>query len=338
MKKFLSVIAAFAAFTLSAFGFSACKGEDGGSKNGGVTLVSVDAAQVGTQSGVDYFVVAEPAATAKVNAIEGLEFAGNLQTLYGGENGYPQAVVVAKSSLIESDGAFLSAFVQKLKNANAWLSDGATTSRQIVDAVQAHASEGMQTSLNAKTLTKQVIRNCNINFTDVKDCKEEIKSFMQKLNAVQDFGAPQDAFFVDTYNAQSSQTDNIKVVMPDGATAVGLAELMATDVDFGKTVSYEVVNSNAVQGYVTGAELKADICVLPVNMAVKILGGGQNYKLLGTLTHGNLYVVSKSGIALTPDNMSELNGKTVGVVMLAAVPGLTFKVILNRYGVAYTEQ
>ncbi len=338
MKKFLSVIAAVAAFTLSAFGFSACKSGNDGNENEAVKLVFVDAAQVGTQSGIDYFVVAEPAASAKVNAVEGLEFAGNLQTLYGGENGYPQAVVVAKSSLVESDGAFLSAFTQKLKNANAWLSDSATTPQRIVDAVQAHASEGMQTTLNAKTLTKQVIQNCSIDFTDAKDCKEEIISFMQKLNAVQDFGTPQNGFFAETYNTQSSQTDNIKVVMPDGATAVGLAELMSTDVDLGKTVNYEVVNSNAVQGFVTGANPRADICVLPLNMAVKLLGGGQNYKLLGTLTHGNLYIVSKSGVKLTSANMSELRGKTVGVIMLAAVPGLTFKVILNEYGIVYSEQ
>lgn len=93
-----------------------------------------------------------------------------------------------------------------------------------------------------------------------------------------------------------------------------------------------------MQGFVTGANPRADICVLPLNMAVKLLGGGQNYKLLGTLTHGNLYIVSKSGVKLTSANMSELRGKTVGVIMLAAVPGLTFKVILNEYGIVYSEQ
>ena len=60
--------------------------------------------------------------------------------------------------------------------------------------------------------------------------------------------------------------------------------------------------------------------------------------MLGTVTHGNLYILSaKSDKSITKDNIAELKGKTVGVVNLAAVPGLTFKLILNKYGIEYSD-
>ena len=83
---------------------------------------------------------------------------------------------------------------------------------------------------------------------------------------------------------------------------------------------------------------KADICVLPVSVAVKLLGNAKNYKLVGTLTHGNLYLLSKNGEQISADNIEKLKGSTVGVVNLAAVPGLTFKVILQSHGIGFKEQ
>ena len=43
----------------------------------------------------DYFLLAEPAVTAQSK--KGYSIAADLQSLYGGENGYPQAVLVAKA-------------------------------------------------------------------------------------------------------------------------------------------------------------------------------------------------------------------------------------------------
>jgi ABC-type nitrate/sulfonate/bicarbonate transport system substrate-binding protein len=98
-----------------------------------------------------------------------------------------------------------------------------------------------------------------------------------------------------------------------------------------------VEDSSKIQTFVTG-EQKADLCVLPVNLASKLLGDGTQYQMLGTVTHGNLYMLSTDGeTAYTTDNLSALVGKTVGVVNLQNVPGLTLKVILNENNITWQE-
>lgn len=133
-------------------------------------------------------------------------------------------------------------------------------------------------------------------------------------------------------------TDKISVYMPDGAPALSMAKLMKDDMQFGKGVSYNVVDASIIQTYVTGDNPAADLCVLPVNAASKLLGTGESYKMLGTVTHGNLFILAKKGAdKVTAENLSSLVGKTVGVINLAAVPGLTFKLILNDNDIPYSE-
>jgi len=74
-----------------------------------------------------------------------------------------------------------------------------------------------------------------------------------------------------------------------------------------------------------------------LNTASKLLGTGERYQLLGTATHGNLYLLTDSGAAYTRENLASLTGKTVGVVQLQNVPGITFKILLKELGIAYAE-
>ena len=71
--------------------------------------------------------------------------------------------------------------------------------------------------------------------------------------------------------------------MPDGAPALAMAQLMVSESD---TESYHVVDSSTIQTYVTGENPKADLCILPLNLASKLLGTGETYQMLGTVTHG----------------------------------------------------
>lgn len=160
-----------------------------------VTLVPVTAPEVGVRDGIDYFVVPEPAASTKVNALETLEFSGSLQKLYGGEAGYPQAVAVAKKELIDTDA--VKNFVKGLKENAEWLLNESTSAEEIVSAVQAHLSDGLSPTFSAKNLSKQVIVNCSVNFVPATDCKQDIIEFIAKLNGVSDtsFGTPSNDFF-----------------------------------------------------------------------------------------------------------------------------------------------
>lgn len=130
--------------------------------------------------------------------------------------------------------------------------------------------------------------------------------------------------------------DKLKVFAPDGAPALALAGISDADAD--KYFDVSVVNAETINSYVTG-KMEADIAVLPVNAAVKLLGSGESYKMLGAVTHGNLYLLKKQdGQDISSSSeLANLVGKTVGVINLANVPGLTFKVILNDNNLAFNE-
>lgn len=127
----------------------------------------------------------------------------------------------------------------------------------------------------------------------------------------------------------------ITVYAPDGAPALALAQLMSVEADFGKNVSYKIVDATEIASHVTYKDetKNADLCILPVNDASKLLGDGARYKMLGAVTHGNLYFVSGADKPnLTKDNLkTELSGKKVGVVQMAKFPGAAVKLLLNDY-------
>lgn len=164
-----------------------------------VTLKNVTKLQVlPTNSECDYFVVSEPAATTKINATQGkLSLAGSLQTLYGGESGYPQAVAVAKKSVIEGKAGAINEFMNSFATTKSWLMDENTTGAQIASAIDKMTDGDLDHQFNANNLTKPVISNCGINFVPSAQCKDEVKSFMQKFNTVSDnaWDMPADEFF-----------------------------------------------------------------------------------------------------------------------------------------------
>ncbi|MDE7158154.1 MAG: hypothetical protein K2N74_01120 [Clostridiales bacterium] len=124
------------------------------------------------------------------------------------------------------------------------------------------------------------------------------------------------------------------VYAPDGATALALVNAIAQEKE---GYTYHVVDSSTIQSYVTGNAPAADFCVLPLNAASKLLGTGETYQMLGTVTNGNLYFLTTgSNAAITDENLSTLVGKTVGVVQLANVPGLALQVALKNHNVEYT--
>lgn len=337
MKKLLTALLCAITAAALVFGFAACTNEK---DETAVNLVAITGEQVGVMNDVDYYVVPEPAATAKTKAIQNLSIVGDLQQLYGGQNGYPQAVIVAKTQLA-TESSFVSNFVTALSKNAQWLANENTSVDSIVNAVQSHLTEGMSPTFNAKNLTKDVIKNCGINFVSAKDDKQEIISFMQKLNSVSQtpFGTPSDNFFWNGNGSAAEYSGEVSVYAPDGAPALGIANLLAgVEESYNDSkVKYEIVDASLIQTFVAGENSKADICVLPVNIAVKLLGSGEKYKLVGTLTHGNLYLASTYSEKITLDNLSSLKGKTVGVVNLAAVPGLTFKLILKNNSINYVE-
>lgn len=340
MKKLLTLLATAALCATCAFTVAGCNKNS----DAGVTLIEVSSDDVGRVSGVDYYVVPEPAATAKVKTLSAsgvnYSFVGDLQQLYG-EQAYPQAVLVAKKSLIENDGAFVTKFLAEYAGTSDWL-DAQTSYTEIVSAINSLGG----TTLKAPMLSTGVIANCNIYFKKAADAKQGILDYMNAVNEINPamFGQCDNSFFCDT-DAISATTVNeskttVSVYMPDGAPALSMAKMLCANPDVGKSLDFHVVAANTINSTVSynDESKNADLCVLPVNAAAKLLGNGSRYQLLGGVTHGNLFLISSGSTQLSGGNLAtQLNGKKVGVVNLSAVPGLTFKMLLNKYGVKYTQ-
>jgi NitT/TauT family transport system substrate-binding protein len=132
-------------------------------------------------------------------------------------------------------------------------------------------------------------------------------------------------------------TVDVNVYMPDGAPALGLAHMLAADTNE-DGVNYRVVDAKLIASKVTNQDeaKNADLCVMPLTAASKLLGSGEAYTMLGTVTNGNLYLLAKEG-EYTADNLSTLVGKKVGVLQINEVPGLTLKAVLNEYEIPWQE-
>ena len=136
----------------------------------------------------------------------------------------------------------------------------------------------------------------------------------------------------------------VTVYMPDGAPAMAFAQMMDKDTDE-DGITYRVVNPSVIATKVSNTDMSknADVCALPAIAASKLLGDGTKYQMLGVLTSGNLYVLTnKTEVAADFErfelkSLAHLIGKTVGVMKINEVPGMTFKSILNEYDVDWQE-
>lgn len=118
--------------------------------------------------------------------------------------------------------------------------------------------------------------------------------------------------------------------IPDGAPALAMAKLIYEDNHFGyDDVDYEVVSSSNIGNCIL--QKKADVAILPVNMASKILNDGKEYKVIATVTNGNLYIVGNKDI----NSLNDLTGEVVGVIGQGNVPDLNFRALLSENDVVY---
>ena len=134
--------------------------------------------------------------------------------------------------------------------------------------------------------------------------------------------------FVFALGCAPTNSTSYTLVCPDGAPALSAYALQ------NEGVSVTVYPSSSAPQLI-GKDIKnkqTDFAILPVNLASQLCASGENYKMVGVLTHGNLYGVSKTDIGL-----DDIKGKKVGVIQLAGVPGYTFKLLLSSLDIEYTE-
>ena len=120
---------------------------------------------------------------------------------------------------------------------------------------------------------------------------------------------------------------------PDGAPALAIAKFIEDKENFGlkSNISYSVTSADKIGLALTQGT--SDFVIAPVNLASKLYNASSDgYKMLSVVTHGNLYIASKSEITI-----QDLKGKVVGAIGKGAVPGLTFTAVLEKNGIEYAE-
>lgn len=272
----------------------------------------------------------EPAATKLTKLNTDYSAKLDVQQLYGGN--YPQAVLVVKKSVVESDASFVKSLIDAVTANAAWLTADEDNAQSAVTAINGSLADGVTASLDG-SITQTVVENCNVYFENALAAKQSVASYLTAMKSVSSDAAADlsDSFYYSqpTGELSSDATGEYSVYMPDGAPALAMAQLIKDDMQFDRRVSYTVVSANNIGPSVLTK--KADVAIMPITAASKTIGNGENYVFVGVVTHGNLFVMGVDGIS----ELSDLKGKTVGIIGQGQVPDLTFRYLLNKANIGY---
>lgn len=341
MKKLLSLLLC-AVLAFGAITFTACGGsQDGSQTQSGIVNVKYynnasDLMPMLKTGKSDIGLLPEPAATKleKQLAPDKTWYRLDLQELYDGEaKAYPQAVIMVKESLLAENPSLADKINKELLDVSAWLKNN---TEKAVIAINSKLEEGVTPSLDAESLTAAVIDNCKIEYKPASSACDYVKNYISAMRDVVPEVAAEikDDFFYHGTAEGTYVSSSVNVFMPDGAPALGMAKFIAEEENFcfeDKNVIYTVVSANAIGSKM--AQGAGDIIVMPVTAASKLYAA-KNYKAIGVLTNGNLYIMSTVKLGV-----NELKDKTVGVIGQGQVPDVTLKAVLKKYnlGVAVAD-
>lgn len=126
----------------------------------------------------EYGILGEPAASKAV-AATGKVIALDLQKEWReAANGMelPQACMVVKQSLIESDPEFVNAFIREVSESDVWLESHPE------EATQALIDLG-STTAQGTTFTSETISRCNIRTVSIRDSLDSVRQYLNELHS-----------------------------------------------------------------------------------------------------------------------------------------------------------
>ena len=142
-----------------------------------------------------------------------------------------------------------------------------------------------------------------------------------------------------TGDGTTPETVTVNVVVPDGSPAIAIAKLVSENPTFaGYDISYTIVEG-ATQISAAILNNTANIAIAPLNLGATMYNKGMGVKLVTTNVQGSLYMVGKNMPADAPtvEKLASLKGKVVYNIGQGATPDLTFKYILDHFGIGYVE-
>ena len=120
------------------------------------------------------------------------------------------------------------------------------------------------------------------------------------------------------------------IVSPDGAPALALAGL-ANNAQITETlkVSPTIVSSTLIKS----EAIKADFAIVPANMASIIYNTGEEYKMIASITNGNMFIVAKEN----DENFSleNMKGKMLYTIGQGSIPAMILLATLKANNIPF---
>ncbi|MBE7089373.1 MAG: hypothetical protein E7362_01050 [Clostridiales bacterium] len=290
---------------------------------------------------LEYGLLPEPVAT-KLEKVKGKDYTWHrmsVQELYDSNTkSYPQAVLMVKEDVLEAYPQLVREIENKFSENLTWVEQNPQT------AVNAVKGKYASTSLAPATvITKTVIDNCKISWQSAVDSKASVNKYISDILSI-DIGLGikpakevTDEFFYNGSTAQGQTINNktFTFYAPDGAPALAIAKFISDNQNFisGATFNYNVVVADDIVKYMDDTMGLADFIILPVNAGtLKYNNQKAQYKMVSVITHGNLYIMSK-----TESTLADLDGKKIGVIGEGKVPDLTFKSVLKKSNMSFNK-
>lgn len=248
-----------------------------------------------------------------------------------GMNDYPQACLVVNGEFAAEHAGFIADFSAALKEHDDWAE---SHPEETVAAINAHMAGDAASTV--KSLTSDIVKRCHIEAIDAGDDRAAVEKYLGLFLALESeletslIGGklPDDGFYYEN-STGGTTPEKVDIYVPDGATALALAYFMHSGEKVsGATLEIHVVTASSIGSFVANGS--ADMAVMPSNAAAKMYNTNGKYKLVMTLTHGNLYIVGgdMSGV-------DSLVGKRVGAIGQGQVPDLVLRYILKQKNIEY---
>lgn len=134
-----------------------------------------------------------------------------------------------------------------------------------------------------------------------------------------------------------SHVDSVTVYVPDGGPALGMAYLMKEFQEIeGVKIEYAPPVKGAGDIAAAVANGDADVAILPTNLAAKLYNEGKEIVLVGTNSHGLLYLLST--VASEEDfSLDALKGEVLHLTGESNTPEAVVRKILDSAGIEYAK-
>ena len=134
-------------------------------------------------------------------------------------------------------------------------------------------------------------------------------------------------------NKVTYEEKEVRLITPDGLPSIAISKAMENN----KTIKHITINYDVQKtSDLLVSELmkgEVELAIIPSNLALQAYKKGLDYKIVGTIGWGSLYLVSENNI----NDLSELKGKEIYNTGKGLTPDIIFKEILKNNNISEEE-